>query len=281
MENRGASVIVLAFLVASVSGRTATRISGGNNTQAENVPYQVAIVKAGNTTLRCGGALIRPNFVLTSAYCASLGNASDTQIMVGNNNLTRESPSQFVNVQDIRIHEGYDPESRQNDLALLKLTNDLRIQEAAVDTINIKQSAFPVTEICNLTGWGSSAWNGKSSGLLQRLELSAVNYVICSWVLRQTIEVGQFCAGGKEGENACFLDEGDPLVCNGELAGIMSHSFNCGKNKKPSVYTEVYQYRDWIDTTIEPMDSVAVTSLSSYISIAMPVGLVSYWKSRA
>jgi hypothetical protein len=47
--------------------------------------------------------------------------------------------------------------------------------------------------------------NGITSGVLQRLELSGVNYVMCSWVLKEKIEDGQFCAGGKEGENACFV----------------------------------------------------------------------------
>jgi len=47
--------------------------------------------------------------------------------------------------------------------------------------------------------------NGFPPGVLQRLELSAVNYVMCSWILKQKIEVWQFCAGGKEGENACFV----------------------------------------------------------------------------
>jgi hypothetical protein len=47
--------------------------------------------------------------------------------------------------------------------------------------------------------------NGVSPGVLQILELSAVDYVICSWILKEKIEVGQFCAGGKEGENACFV----------------------------------------------------------------------------
>jgi hypothetical protein len=47
--------------------------------------------------------------------------------------------------------------------------------------------------------------NGIPSRVLQRLELSVVNYVMCSWILKEPIEVRQFCAGGKEGENACFV----------------------------------------------------------------------------
>jgi len=276
MKHSGASLIVLVFIVAS--GKTTSRISGGTETEAENVPYQAAIVKAGTTNLRCGGVLIRPNFVLTSAYCARLGKAADTQVMVGNKNLTRSSPSQFVNVQDIRIHEENDPVSRKNDIALLKLSYELKIHQPAVDTIKIRQSYFPATTICTLSGWGSKEWNGVSPGVLQRLELSAVDYVMCSWILKQKIELRQLCAGGKESENACFLDEGNPLVCGGELAGIMSKSFDCGVDMVASVYTDVYEYSDWIERTIGSMTSAAVSTLSSFITLAMLVGLLSYWK---
>lgn len=74
------------------------------------------------------------------------------------------------------------------------------------------------------------------------------------------------------------LDEGNPLVCDGELAGIMSYSPNCGANMRPSVYTEVYKYNDWIERTIELMNSAAVSTLSNFVTIAMPVGLISYWR---
>ena len=74
------------------------------------------------------------------------------------------------------------------------------------------------------------------------------------------------------------LDEGNPLVCGGELAGIVSRSPYCGVNNRPSVYTEVYKYSDWIERTIEPMTSAAVSTLSSFVTLAMPVGLLSYWK---
>lgn len=74
------------------------------------------------------------------------------------------------------------------------------------------------------------------------------------------------------------LDEGNPLVCDGELAGIVSRSPDCGATMRPSVYTEVYQYSDWIKRTIELMSSAAVSTLSSFVTLAMPVGLLSYWK---
>jgi len=43
------------------------------------------------------------------------------QVMVGNNKLITNSPSQFFNVQDTRLHEVYDPENRRKDIALLKV----------------------------------------------------------------------------------------------------------------------------------------------------------------
>jgi hypothetical protein len=52
---------------------------------------------------------------------SSRGPASDTQVMVGNKNLIQNTPFQFVNVLGIGIHEEYDPESRKNDIALLKV----------------------------------------------------------------------------------------------------------------------------------------------------------------
>jgi secreted trypsin-like serine protease len=70
-------------------------------------------------------------------------------------------------------------------------------------------------------------------------------------------------------------------VCSGELVGIVSDSTNCGKDKKPSVYTEVYKYSGWIQTTIQSINSAAVTTLSIFLIIAMPVGLLSYWKGTA
>jgi secreted trypsin-like serine protease len=70
------------------------------------------------------------------------------------------------------------------------------------------------------------------------------------------------------------LDEGDPLVCDGGLAGIMSLSVNCGKQNRPSVYTDVAKYKDWIDKTIQELNSATVSSVSSLTIFAMLVSIL-------
>jgi hypothetical protein len=41
--------------------------------------------------------------------------------VVGNNNLTQESPSQLLDVEIIRPHEDYATGGKKNDLAILKV----------------------------------------------------------------------------------------------------------------------------------------------------------------
>ena len=52
-----------------------------------------------------------------------------------------------------------------------------------------------------------------------------------------------FLEGGKD---SCKGDGGGPVVCKGELQGIVSWGHNCAERDYPGVYTKVCLYRRWI-----------------------------------
>jgi secreted trypsin-like serine protease len=49
------------------------------------------------------------------------GTASDIQVMVGNSNVSTESPSQLADVELILVHEAYELDGRKNDVAVLQV----------------------------------------------------------------------------------------------------------------------------------------------------------------
>lgn len=42
-------------------------------------------------------------------------------------------------------------------------------------------------------------------------------------------------------------DSGGPLICHGQLAGVVSFGHQCGSQNYPTVYTDVRQYKNWIE----------------------------------
>ena len=62
---------------------------------------------------------------------------------------------------------------------------------------------------------------------------------------------GTLCAGYLEGgKGSCTEDDGGPLVCNGELQGIVSWGYGCAERGNPTLYTRVCDYVDWIEKII-------------------------------
>ena len=61
-----------------------------------------------------------------------------------------------------------------------------------------------------------------------------------------------FCAGYPEGgKDTCKGDGGGPLVCKGELQGIVSWGgIECGAVGEPGVYTRVCKFTSWLEQTM-------------------------------
>ncbi|GFG39796.1 hypothetical protein Cfor_01711 [Coptotermes formosanus] len=158
-----------------------------------------------------------------------------------------------------------------------QLSANLSLERASVDVIALSKSAVVAGSQCTFTGWGSDTWNGPVSDVLEKASLNIVSRDSCNIQLDPYVQVDQICAEGREGSNACFLDEGGPLVCGGQLSGILSHSVNCGKKDKPSVYASVFSHRDWIQQKIP---SAAIHNTSYVTLLAMLTALASLWSGR-
>lgn len=65
------------------------------------------------------------------------------------------------------------------------------------------------------------------------------------------IPIQSFCAGYMDGTaDSCQGDSGGPFVVDGILWGVVSWGEGCARKGYPGIYTNVANYRNWIDSIL-------------------------------
>ncbi|XP_028609815.1 chymotrypsin-like elastase family member 2A [Grammomys surdaster] len=240
-----------------------SRVVGGQEATPNSWPWQVSLqyLSSGRWYHTCGGSLVANNWVLTAAHCIS--NSRTYRVLLGRHSLsTSESGSLAVQVSKSVVHEKWNSQKIANgyDIALLKLASPVsltsKIQTACLPPAGtVLANNYP----CYVTGWGRLQTNGASPDVLQQGRLLVVDYATCSsaswW--GSSVKTTMVCAGGDGVTSSCNGDSGGPLNCkasNGQwqVHGIVSFGSTLGCNypRKPSVFTRVSSYIDWINTVI-------------------------------
>jgi trypsin len=262
MASRTISVALL--FLASLTTVTATslaedfkpsgrRIVGGEPADIRDYPWQVALsIKSSGGTYLCGGSILRPKWLLTAAHCFG-GSARPNNVRAKAGVSNYQASGIWLEAERIFIHKGYNSNTQENDIALIKLKSNA--PGRVIDLVD-NGATIPTGQELEVTGWGTTAEGGAASDELMRAKVPYVENSTCNarTSYNGAIKPGMMCAGYPNGAiDACQGDSGGPLVWRTSkplLVGVVSFGEGCARKMKFGIYTRVDAYRDWIEKTI-------------------------------
>ncbi|XP_038212085.1 protein masquerade-like [Zerene cesonia] len=253
------------------------RIAGGMDTELDQFPW-TALLKTtfdyGDKTaaFSCGGSLISRRYVLTAGHCVYEPKAriSDVEITLAEYD-KRTFPIDCITVfgggrecvrnivlhaEDVVHHPEYDDDRLLNDIALIRLDAfapyTRYIRPICLPSINIDLPEFSNLPLA-VAGWGR---DGK---YVTNIKQSTVVHLVPPEDCMKSyphLTKSHICAAGRTGEDTCKGDSGGPLMMlyrdSYYVIGIVSGKradTPCG-SKVPSLYTNVFQFVNWIRSTI-------------------------------
>lgn len=239
-----------------------SRVVNGIDAREHSWPWQISLQyqgTSGNWGHTCGGTLIADNWVLTAAHCISSGRVY--RVLVGKHNLQEEEEgSAAISPEKIIVHEKWNSFFILNDIALIKLSEPVQVSDSVQPAcLPAAEALLPHDFPCYVTGWGRLYTNGPIADNLQQALLPVVEHAVCSksdwWGFQ--VRTTMVCAGGDGIVSGCNGDSGGPLNCQAasgawEVHGVVSFGsgVSCNYEKKPTVFTRVSAYNDWINNKI-------------------------------
>uniref|UniRef100_A0A8C6R2A2 Chymotrypsin-like elastase family member 3B n=1 Tax=Nannospalax galili TaxID=1026970 RepID=A0A8C6R2A2_NANGA len=256
--------VALASGYGQTSFHPSSRVVNGEDAVPYSWPWQISLQyeKDGKFSHTCGGTLITPDWVLTAGHCIS--SSRTYQVVLGEYDRgVYEGPEQVIpiNPGDLFVHPKWNSNcvSCGNDIALIKLSRSAQLGDT-VQPANLPPAGdiLPNDAPCYISGWGRLSTGGPLPDKLQQALLPVVDYQHCSrwdwWGF--SVKKTMVCAGG-DAQSGCNGDSGGPLNCpteNGtwQVHGVTSFvsSLGCNTLKKPTVFTRVSAFNDWIEEVI-------------------------------
>ncbi|KAI8123667.1 Trypsin alpha-4 [Lucilia cuprina] len=143
--------------------------------------------------------------------------------------------SSYWNSGGVLNHEGYNPSTKVNDIAVIRLSSSLTMSS------NIKAIALASAAPANgaaavVSGWGPP--------------LRVAAFLLNCIVGRSQCSSSTYGYGSKiKSSMICAYtvgDSGGPLVSGGRLVGVVSWGYGCAYTNYPGVYADVAALRSWV-----------------------------------
>lgn len=245
--------------VPAISPNVLVRIVGGEDATANSWPWMVSLRTDGDHF--CGGSLVNRRWVISAAHCApGFDRGYSKSIVVGNHLNSVKDPFEVeVGIETHITHENYDEYGFNNDIMLIKLSEEVELNEGVSPVCLPQGTDYTPGIYCYTTGWGTTEWMGEMPEVLQQVMVPLIDRDVCNgddWYGGR-IDDTMVCAGYTEGgRDSCQGDSGGPLVCfnqeseSWELTGVVSWGEGCAFERKPGIYANVAALRSWVEDTI-------------------------------
>ncbi|CAF0860061.1 unnamed protein product [Brachionus calyciflorus] len=206
----------------------------------------------------CGGVLINEDTVVSAAHCFSGSSVinSGFRVDVGVHNRSNKEPwTQTRSFSKLYVHEKFSMTNLQYDIALIKLSSKIELNDTYAVPICIDESNPTIPELEPqsktgwLTGWGHERYQGVLTTVKMQGSIGILTDTRCKQKYGSLYNTAvQICAG-ETGVNAgaCQGDSGGPFVLpyNGKwyLAGLVSWGYGCGDG---TVFARFNYFLDWV-----------------------------------
>lgn len=264
LDRHRTPLLLLAALLAAVlvplAAPPAGAVTGGEEADPGEWPWQVVLLVDGSVW--CGGSLLAPDVVLTAAHCTDGQDADQFEVLAGSIDLDEEDVGQRSAVAEIDQNEDYDDTELTSDLSLLMLETPFELNDDVqlVQLADEEQTAALAEDgdVAFVTGFGATGETENASDELLEAELQTYDDARCEALYREdgddVFGETQVCAGVDRGHiDACYGDSGGPLVVPVDdertawlQIGIVSWGAGCGQPHRPTVYTQVSAFADWL-----------------------------------
>jgi secreted trypsin-like serine protease len=178
-------------------------IAQGRSTSPAKWPWHAALFyqESFNLAYKCGASIIRDSVVLTAAHCVTKEEEKISEniikVRIEQGELLSSSSVQF-NVFKSKVHENYNHQTFENDIALLMLESKIQF------TTRVQAICLPQVEIMNqgmgtAVGFGSTDKTTDHSNVLREVEIPIVGHEVCidsdSDFFSKHLFSTNFCAG--------------------------------------------------------------------------------------
>ncbi|XP_039181651.1 snake venom serine protease isoform X3 [Crotalus tigris] len=239
----------LLMLQLSYAQKSSELVIGGDECNI-NEHRSLALVYITSGFL-CGGTLINEEWVLTAAHC----DRGNMLIFFGVHRLkglnkdvqTRIAKEKFICPNRKKNDE------KDKDIMLIRLDSPVN-SSTHIAPLSLPSNPPSVGSVCHIMGWGAiTSPNVTLPGVPHCANINILDYEVCRAAYAGLPATSRIlCAGILEGgKSSCDGDSGGPLICNGEIQGIVSWGGDiCAQPHEPGIYTKVFDYTDWIQNII-------------------------------